>query len=166
MDNYLVLDGKKYELSSELVNALRSIGPVPEKKNPFERTIDDKAYFFINENGKVKAAIDRHFSVDDACFETANYCCDKELMEQRAMHETLNRLLWRYSEEHGGDDANWDGHAHFYIYLVKNRNEFEVSTNDNFCTQGVVYFKDAPTAADAIEEVIAPFIDAHPDFVW
>lgn len=167
MDNYLMLDGKKYELSPELVNALRSIDPVPEKKKAFARNGGEDCYWYIGSKGSVCEDDDRNYGLDDARYAVANYCTDKSLMEQRAMHETLNRLLWRYCEEHGGDNAKWKGDPHYYICFSKmNRNDFEVYANDNFCIQGVVYFKDKETAKAAIEEIVKPFLAARPDFVW
>ena len=166
MDNYLMLDGKKYELSPELVNALRSIDPVPEKKSPFERN-RNQVYYLIDGRGSIFSDTDEYSHWDDISYAIANYCTDKALMEQRAMHETLNRLLWRYSEEHGGDSEIWDGRTHYYICFTKmSRHEFEVYANDNFCIQGVVYFGDQGTAESAVEEIVKPFLAAHPDFVW
>ena len=166
-DNYLMLDGKKYELSPELANALLScVEPEPEKKSPFERE-KDEIFFYIGHNGFVRQTFDKAYIEDNDKYAVANYCTDKALMEQRAMHETLNRLLWRYSEEHGGDSEKWDGRGHYYICFAKMcRKEFEVYSNDNFCIQGVVYFRDAETAVSAIEEIVKPFLSAHPDFVW
>lgn len=166
MDNYLMLDGKKYELSPELVNALRPAVAEPEKKSPFERKVGED-FYNIGNNGFVWTSYDGNFAEDNEKYAVANYCTDKPLMEQRAMHETLNRLLWRYCEEHGGDNAKWRGNPHYYICFSKmNRKDFEVYANDNFCVQGVVYFKDEETAKAAIDEIVKPFIAAHPNFKW
>ena len=101
-------------------------------------------------------------------FNTANYCRDKAIMEQRALHETLNRLLWRYSETHGGENA-WDSQniqAHFYIYLDTQNSVLYVSYNDAYHVEGVVYFEEEYIAENAITEVVKPFMAAHPEFVW
>ena len=168
MDNYLMLDGKKYELSPELANALLScVEPEPQEKSPFERGEIRSLYYYITETGIVWSFTEDRDGGDDMRYAVANYCTDKSLMQQRAMHENLNRLLWRYSEEHGGDSREWDGRAHYYICFSKmNRLKYEVYPNDNFCIQGVIYFKDEETAEAAIEDIVKPFISAHPDFVW
>ena len=166
-DNYLMLDGKKYELSPELANALRScVEPEPEKKSPFARAgvLDD--YWTINSRGVVDSVFEDNSNYDSALFAVANYCTDKALMEQRAMHEILNRLLWRYSEEHGGDNP-WDRHHnHCYLFYDEANKDFGVFGATSLHFYGVVYFKDKATAEDAIEEIVKPFLDAHPDFVW
>lgn len=166
--NKIIIDGKEYELSAELVEKIKAEVTAQEKaKNPFERKIDDEGYFYINERGEVKPALDRHYSMDDYCFEIANYCRDKGMMEQRALHETLNRLLWRYSETHGGDSNPWPRGTHWFLYGdTANGLEMKVSANDAHKKQGTIYFKDGETAKAAIEEVVKPFMTAHPEFVW
>lgn len=165
-DNYLMLDGKKYELSDDLIDALRPALAEPEKKNPFERK-EDEIYFFITEHGEVNFSVEGCYASNSAHYAVANYCTDKSLMEQRAMHETLNRLLWRYSEEHGGDNPWDDIHEHWVIISVCgdvkkiSRNYFNSSN-----IFGAIYFKDEATVQAAIEEIVNPFLAAHPDFVW
>lgn len=168
MENYLMLDGKKYELSPELANALRScVEPEPEEKSPFERR-ENSQYCHIDTRGKVVDIYrDLHDNMDNALFSVANYCTDKALMEQRAMHETLNRLLWRYSEEHGGDNP-WDGFNDHWVIITVDGDMQKIGTNffNSSKLFGVTYFCDKETADAAIEEIVKPFLAAHPDFVW
>lgn len=167
MDNYLMLDGKKYELSPELANALLScVEPEPEKKNPFERK-NNEIFFYIGHNGFVRQTFEKAYVEDNEKYAVANYCTDKSLMEQRAMHETLNRLLWRYSEEHGGD-PKWNGENDHWLISAphgcyKDEDIIHFSATKPF---GAVFFKDKDTAWSAIEEIVKPFLAAHPDFVW
>ena len=108
-----------------------------------------------------------HSQFTDFRFFVGNYCTDKSLMEQRALHETLNRLLWRYSETNGGDSNPWPHGTHWFIYGdTANGLKMNVSANDAHKKQGTIYFKDGGTANAAIEEVVKPFMAAHPEFVW
>ena len=165
MENYLMLDGKKYELSPDLVNALRGVDPVSEKQNPFSRNRGEK-FFTIDGSGEVYPVIDTNTSFDGHRFAAANYCTDRSIMEQRSMHETLDRLLWRYSAEHGLA-SGWD-HSRFNyrIYRRMDNGEFVIENNATYKAQGAVYFCDEATARSAIEEVVKPFMAEHPDFVW
>ena len=161
--NKIVIDGKEYELSAELVEKIKAEVEFQERQmseNPFERKTDDKGYFYINERGEVKPALDRHYSMDDYCFEIANYCRNKGLMEQRALHETLNRLLWRYSEGRGGGEKR----GGYFIYR-SNMEDMRVG-HCTYATCGDVYFRKKEVAEAAIEEVVKPFMAAHPEFVW
>lgn len=167
--NKLILDGVEYCLSDSLVAKLKEEiainDAVRKRRNPFER-FDHEVYYFLDECGESLQRIDVGDYVDDKVYAIANYCRDKELMEQRALHETLNRLLWRYSETHGGD-LPWDSteNKHYFIYhgLVHG---IETAYSIGMKLQGVVYFKDVETARSAIIEVVRPFLAEHPEFVW
>lgn len=168
MENYILLDGKKFEMNDSLIELLR--GVVKEEvekekeKSPFTRVSKGENFWYISIVGTPYLGTDFGNKVDDGCYNTANYCTDKKLMEQRALHETLNRLLWRFNEIHGGD-SQWDGeHQHWYI--MNREGEFAVDFTMTYHSQGVVYFSLSYNAIDAIEQVVKPFIKKHPDFVW
>lgn len=163
--NKIIIDGKEYELSAELVEKIKAEVTAQEKaENPFERNVDE-LYYFIVACGVVGEFIDTKSGTDNALYSAGNYCRDKAIMEQRALHEMLNRRLWRYSETHGGD-APWDGsQAHFYICWEMD-SEFCTCTMCRHKDQGTVYFRKVETAQAAIEEVVKPFMAAHPEFVW
>lgn len=172
--NKIIIDGKEYELSDELAEKIKAEVAEQEKKKreklkePFGR-VHNERYFLINGNGRVSTmSADTNSPTDEELYAIGNYCHDRGMMEQRALHETLNRLLWRYSEEHGGDNA-WNSQnlqEHYYIYLDTQNCVLYVHYNDAHRVEGVIYFKDEATAEAAIEEVVKPFMAAHPEFVW
>ena len=152
MENYICINGKKTELTEEQMKALGIERP---KKSPFDRIVDGK-YYFINTHGTVYPTKDFLTTADNSLFEKANYCTDKAIMEQRAMWETLSRLLWRFSEQNGGkgncciarkEDGSFFAMAGCYSYLEPT-------------------FINTKVARRAIEEVIEPFMAKHPNFVW
>lgn len=167
--NKIILDGKEYELSAELVEKIQAEVAAQEKaENPFERVKKHDSYFFITTKGGTRVSTELGFQVDQDKYDVANYCTDVSLLNQRALHETLNRLLWRYSETHGGENA-WDSQnlqAHYYIYLDTQNSVLYVSYNDAYHVEGVVYFEEEYIAENAITEVVKPFMAAHPEFVW
>lgn len=166
-DNYLMLDGKKFELSPELVYALRPVVAEPEKKSPFDRKVGEN-FYYIGSNGFVLTSHDANFAEDKEKYASANYCTDKSILEQRAMHETLNRLLWRYSEEHGGDKP-WNGNDHDHWVIAAEFGDVQKINLNYFNFSkvfGVTYFCDEETALSAVQEIVNPFLAAHPDFVW
>lgn len=132
-----------------------------ERPNPFAR---DGHYYTICTDGTVECSSDLDDSMDNARFGVANYCTDKAMMEQRALHEILNRLLWRYSEEHGGDTEWDDVRNHYYIGYCDD--ELGVFGNQ-FCRSFAdVYFKDRNTAEEALNQIVKPFMYTHPEFIW
>ena len=173
MLNKLILDGVEYNLSDSLVAKLKEEiainDAVRRDQTVFDR-VCGRRYFFTDKSGEVGVYTDASNIVDDALYAVANYCRDEELMKQRALHETLNRLLWRYSETHGGD-LPWDSNCNNKHYFIHHQYHGVV---DGIATsyvvgmklQGVVHFKDEETARSAIEEVVKPFLAEHPEFVW
>lgn len=165
--NKIILDGREYELSDELAEKIKAEVAQQEKmeadrlaeQEPFAR-VKRKPYFLINGVGKVSTLAEGTTNTDDELYSIANYCHDRGMMVQRALHETLNRLLWRYSETHGGGEKR----GGYFIYY-SNMEDMRVG----HCTYvgcGDVYFKTKAVAEASIEEVVKPFLAAHPEFVW
>ncbi|MBO7697278.1 MAG: hypothetical protein J6T10_31985 [Methanobrevibacter sp.] len=158
--NKIIIDGKEYELSAELVEKIKAEVVAQDKKYPFVRN-QDVRYYYIGSDGTVIRTIDAGNNVmDDGRFLIGNYCRDEELMEQRALHETLNRMLWRFSEMNGGGEKR----GGCFIYR-SNMEDMRVG-HCTYATCGDVYFRKKEVAEAAIEEVVKPFLAAHPEFVW
>lgn len=170
MDNYIMLDGKKIPLTDEQVKMLKDVdNPKEVKKSSFERGGDGCRYYYISFTGAVECGHDvQHYS-DNGCYSIANYCTDEGLMKQRALHETLNRLLWRFSMENGETDNPWDGqNIHWFISFSCYHDDFDISWNQwNQMDKavGLVYFPSKSLAAQAIDEIVKPFMKEHPDFL-
>lgn len=165
MENYIMLDDQKFKLDDSLVELLRGVVKEKEEVSPFARE-EGKAYYYISEFGSTTFSAENKMRIDDTRYNVGNYCTDEKLMEQRALHETLNRLLWRFNEMHGGD-VQWDGdNQHFYIFYNEVTNNYLVSCYAHVKTQGVIYFPSVELAQEAIETIVKPFIAKHPDFVW
>ena len=162
-ENYIMLNGKRIDLTAEQIETL--VGK--KEKDPFERVEKGEDYYFIGTHGKPVLAGEMLCDGDEGCYSTANYCTDKELMEQRALHETLNRLLWRYSMQHGGRKINWETNSEkwsvFYDHLGE---RFDAYFSFSEQRVSAIYFKDQATAEAAIEEIVKPFMEQHPEFRW
>ena len=162
MENYIMLNGKRIDLTAEQIETL--VGK--KEKDPFERA-EEESYFYIDGDGCVEEEEESWAFYDNDRYLVANYCTNKELMEQRALHETLNRLLWRYSMRNGGEKTHtlrskwW----HIVRYEDGELDAFENSYND-YWTPGVVWFESYDSAANAIEEIVKPFMEKNPEFRW
>jgi hypothetical protein len=161
MENYIVINGNKAELTPE---QLKALGIVTEKPNPLKRNVG-KSYYYISHIGSVEKDNDIGMTSDGRAFDVANYCTDRGLMQQRVYHEILNRLLWRYSMENGGDKLDWNcGIQRKYYVIYENR--WETSWTYNLRSPGMIYFISKQVAENAIKEIINPFMEEHPDFKW
>lgn len=76
MENYLVLNGQKIELTpeqyKEVCNAVS-----PEKKSSFTRE-EDAVYYYIGDDGFVSSVKDQGRVIDNLRHETANYCSNRD----------------------------------------------------------------------------------------
>ncbi len=164
-NNYISINGKKIPLTNEQVEQIKNLGIT--KDNPFERVKNGDSYYYIDFDGKVETIKSLNTTFSNNCFDTANYCTDRKLMEQRALHEILNRLLWRFSMTHGGDEIDWSKLTDkFYIYFDYTTSKYKIVASHKFRSFSEVYFKDEKTAKQAIDEIIKPFMKQHPEFVW
>lgn len=154
MDNYICINGKKSELTEEQMKALGIERP---KESPFDRIVDGK-YYFINAHETVYPTKDCLSMADDSLFGKANYCTDKAIMEQRALHETLSRLLWRFGEMNGSG-----GRGTFAIGRKDDGKFVSLACSNRYLEPT---FESLEITQRAIEEIVRPFMKANPDFVW
>lgn len=164
-ENYLMLNGKRIDLTDE---QLEKLG-LEVKKDYFER--DDKnGFYFITEVGDICESkftlMDEYFP--NEIYKVANYCTDKSIMEQRALHETLSRLLWRFSMQNDGDKIDWryKTTSKYKIYFDNDNKKFSIGNNQYCIDIADIYFNTHEIAQRAIDEIVLPFMKEHPEFVW
>lgn len=164
MDNYIVINGKKTELTDE---QLEKLGIRVEKKNPFARRIDGREYYYISARGVIEFETEDADCVDMMLYNNANYFNDKDFAKQVALHQLLYRKLLKYACEHDAADCDWndDTTTKYFITGIQAEDAFRVECawvwKSNF-----VYFNSTDVAEAAIKDIIRPFMEEHPEFVW
>lgn len=166
-ENYIMLNGKRVDLTDD---QLEKLG-LKVKTNCFDRVKEGEIYYRIYEGVGVEFVEYHNGILDNERYNAANYCTDKSLMEQRALHETLSRLLWRFSMQNDGDKINWDNSSFkYFISYDYCKKEFCV---DYYQTpygcnlkSAMQYFYSVEVTQRAIDEIIKPFMKEHPEFVW
>lgn len=166
MDNYIVINGKKIELTEEQLKVL-GIEVKKKRNNPFnsELKYEDK-YFIIDEQG-----VKTFFYVpiiDEYMLDNGNCFNDKDFANQVYLHELLNRKLLKYAWDNEAEDGNWKvkTNSHYYITFNTETKCFEVGMSYACKLTNVVYFSSFDVARKAIEDVIKPFMEEHKDFEW
>lgn len=163
MDNYIMLNGKKIPLTDEQVKLIQ---PDMPEKSPFDRAKFRDPYYTIYSDYSSNRIPETETQLDDGRFNAGNYCTDRDIMKQHALHMKLNNLLWRYSMTHGGDEMEFGPFStqKYYIAYDAGEKEFYTDWNDSIKCVGAIYFESNKTAEAAIEEIVKPFIAEHPDF--
>ena len=164
-ENYIVINGKKTELTEKQLKAL-GIEVETKRKNPFERVFEGERYFCTTSNG-ADGALEEHDAFDDNFFENADYFNDDRFAKQVALHQLLYRKLLKFAYDNECEDtAEWDeGDMHWAIRYVEKRGTFTACLENKYKAQEV-YFSSADSARSAIKEVVEPFVKEHPEFVW
>ena len=162
-ENYIVINGKRLELTKE---QLKTLG-IEVRKNPFERVGKYEDYCCIKETGEIYTYYDDGGSFDNILYAESNYFNDKSFAEQIALHQLLYRKLLKFAYDNGFEDTEeWNGgNEHWAIRYNSYRNEFRLYYQDGYKAHEV-YFSSEEGAERAIKEVVKPFMKEHPEFVW
>lgn len=160
MTNYICINGKKAELTEEQMKAL---GIEVPKASPFNRA-KGQQYYYIASKGIVDMLREEDDLTDNTLYDIANYCTDRYIMEQRALHETLNRLLWRYSMTHKENIIDNKVYSIKYNHDSKELVSGWVHYKSLYI--GEIAFDTKEIANNAIKEIVEPFMKEHPDFKW
>lgn len=161
----LTIDGKEAQLTDE---QLKALGVESNKRiNPFETVVRFEDYYSVEKNNEVYAYMDTGSLVDNQLYDAANYFNDKSFANQVALHQLLYRKLLKYAYENGYEDTSkWDGrNRHLAIRYDGVCNAFTTYDHNMYKAQEV-YFSSEEGAKRAIKEVVKPFMEEHPDFVW
>lgn len=170
MDNYIVINGKKAELTEE---QLEKLGIKVEKKrnNPFDAEPQQISVYSIGTTGvECKGTVFNllNLSTAELLVEKANSFNDWEFANQVYLHELLNRKLLKYAWDNEAEDCEWDIKlkSHYYITFNIEAKRFNIEENFICKIANTVYFSSANVAKKAIEDVIKPFMEEHKDFEW
>lgn len=159
--NYLMLNGRRINLTEEQIEKL---GLKINQEVCFNKCSN---YFYIDDCGEVEYQAAGIFdTIDEDRYKVANYCINEYLMQQRALHETLSRLLWRFSIQNDGDKIDWSDHSYKY-FIAYSHDIQQLTCISCWQAQGLhIYFYTPEIAQRAIDEIVVPFMEKHPDFVW
>lgn len=166
MDNYIVINGIQIPLTEDQIKWIK-YSVKSHHKNPFDRVKNDQQYYTIDYDGAVTVNTEDDDPYDDKAFKAGNYCTDCSLMKQRALHETLGRLLWRFSMENGGDKIHLSDRnsKKWYIYYDPTEpSRFNTTYTFRAIHIGDIYFPTKEVADKALNEIVRPFIQAHPEY--
>lgn len=162
--NYIVLDGNKIKLSEEQIKQISEIIEV-SKKNPFKNYQDNFMYpYVIDTVGRVRQSVLDIKYLEREC----NAFYDSNFAKQVALHQLLYRKLLKYAYENDAVVDDWTDLNSKKYFIIKRTNENELVTIWSVTLKNdcVVYFTSDEVAKLAIENVVKPFMEEHPEFVW
>lgn len=162
-ENYIVINGKKAELTNEQMELLG----IKVRKNPFERVSKNESYYNISDKAHVACYTEAEDEVDQGLYNAVNYFNNEQFANQVALQQLLYRKLLKFAYDNGCEDTKeWDGNnIHWTIGYAVDYDSFFMYSKALHKTQGV-YFSSKEGTQRAIKEVVEPFTKEHPEFVW
>lgn len=148
-ENYIVINGKKAELTEE---QLRQLG-IEVSKDKRWRAEERNVFFFVN-NGDVESRVDNRFALSSFCYDTHNYFQTKEEAQEYAEVLEIKRQLMKFADEHNGS-IDWDDERiekHILYYDI-NKKSIRIGASYRFKSPEAIYFPSETIAEQAIEAV-------------
>lgn len=125
---------------------------VKETKNPYERVNIDEAYYFVEEEGKVRHFKELNDHVDNNQFNSLNYFNNKNYAEYVALKENLMRKLDKFAWEHNAKVINWyDCSTKYYIKFEIDIKKFRIYRCIS-CRSNDIYFTSEEIAEKALKK--------------
>ena len=162
-NNYIVINGKKAELTNEQMELLG----IKARNNPFERVSKNESYYNISNKACVMRYTEGEDESDQLLYNTVNYFNDLQFANQVALHQLLYRKLLKFAYDNECEDTKgWNGtDGHWTIRYNDDSCCFRAYYQERFKASGV-YFSSEEGTQRAIKEVVEPFMKEHPEFVW
>lgn len=101
-ENYIVINGKKAELTEE---QLKQLG-IEVGKNKRERVKVGDVFFFVDRSNCIHSCVDSRTARSNYCYDTHNYFKTGEEAEEYAEVLEIKRQLMKFADEHN-DEIDW-----------------------------------------------------------
>lgn len=146
-ENYIVINGKKAELTEE---QLKQLG-IEVGKDKRERVKVGDVFFFVDSRGRIDSRFDNRFAFSSYCYDTHNYFKTKEEAEEYAKVLEIKRQLMKFADEYNGADSSqrkW-----FITYHTNSLDGIALSSSANTRDAETIYFSSKEIAKQAIDTI-------------
>lgn len=154
--NYIMIDGKKIELSEETVKNIKE--QFMPKENRFVADWEkfkclSESYSFISENNYISEGVETHHAWDKDLYDVANYFRNEKLAKWVAAKQLLDRKLLKFSMQHEGEKINWNmpSPLKYHIFYSNSSNELRIESDALVEYYGTIYFYSKDIAERALE---------------
>lgn len=149
-ENYIVINGKKAELTEE---QLKQLG-IEVGKDKRERVKVGDVFFFVDRSNRIDFCVDNRAARSSYCYDTHNYFKTKEEAEEYADVLEIKRQLMKFADEHN-DEIDWKDINQFgyVIYWNPCLNDIKICKHGFKTAPEIIYFSSADIAQQAIDEI-------------
>lgn len=149
-ENYIVINGKKAELTEE---QLKQLG-IEVGKNKKWRAEENAVYYFTTDTGKVGVGREYLMDVDNIRYDTHNYFKTEEEAQEYAEVLEIKRQLIKFADEHN-DKIDWDklNESRYYLYLTRPTDGIIIGNTYRGKIPEIIYFSSTDIAQKAIDTI-------------
>lgn len=160
-ENYIVINGKKVELTEE---QLKQLG-IELPKNKRWRADAGEIYYFVSSWGSICDANDYYHNYDAFRYYSHNYFQTREEADKYARVLETEMLLRKYADEHN-EELTWNSldNPVWNIYYQYDDIVIESWTISKF--PHTIYFSSKKIARDALEEIGEERIKEYLNYEW
>ena len=168
-ENYIVINGKRAELTEE---QLEKLGIIVSNNKRWRAEVGGR-YYRLNSFGEIYHSLDYRTPNDDYLYYSHNYFKTREDAEKYARVLKTEMLLRQYADEHN-EDMVWDGRCrHYFLYFndsinTVNTDYYTVSTDYYTFSKEArkIYFSSREIAKAAIGEIGKEYIKEYLTYEW
>lgn len=173
-DNCIIVNGRAIEITPEIVEKLKQEGIIPNHASPFERVPENKQYWGLTSKLDMPVGyIENNDIFDDTNYKTLNYFNDKDFAIMIGLRFRLWRELLKFSYDTGAHMSLKDMKPKYqsgliataYIIIYNPATQDFVAVNAELPGICDVTFTTLDAAKEAIEKVVKPFIEEHPEMM-
>ena len=161
-ENYIVINGKKAELTEE---QLKKLGIQVSNNKRWRGNLDEK-YYRVDTFNQVSSLEDINSDYDTWLYHSHNYFKTRGDAEKYARVLETEMLLRKYADKHN-EDMPWDGRCgHYFFYYNVGSNV--ICTDCYTCSKEAreIYFSSKEIARAAIEEIGKERIEEYLTYEW
>ncbi len=149
-ENYIVINGKKAELTEE---QLKQLG-IEVGKNKRERVEDGHIFFFVDRGNCIDSRFDNRFALSDYCYDTHNYFQTEEEAQKYADVLEIKRQLMKFADKHN-EKINWKDSQTLKYHLYSGEPSAIIMVGYTYNTRfpDTVYFSSEEIARQAIDTI-------------
>ena len=161
--NYIVINGKKAELTEE---QLKQLG-IEVGKDKRERVKAGGIFFFVDRSNCIDSYIDNRAPRSNYCYDTHNYFRTKEEAEEYAEVLEIKRQLMKFADEHN-NEIDWKNAKKPKYFIVYEYHTCDLITNLGYTGKisEVIYFSSKEIAYQAIDEIGEDNIKKYLTYEW
>lgn len=149
-ENYIVINGKKAELTEEQLKQLGIEVDKPKRK----RVEDGYIFFFVDRGNCIDSRFDNRFALSNYCYDTHNYFQTEEEAKEYAEVLEIKRQLMKFADEHN-EKINWDklNEPKYYLYLTRPTDEIIIGNTYKGKIPEIIYFSSTAIAHQSIDAI-------------